>query len=452
LDKALYAWFIQQRSTGAPISGPLLQEKAKHFFTQLNTETADREFKASTGRLEKFKTRHGIRNVSIQGEKLSAAEENVEPFLQKLHKVIKEKNLIPKQIYNASKTGLLWKCLQQRTLVSCREKSAPGFKKAKDRLTVLGCTNATGTHKLKAVLTGKSAKPRCFRHANMEALPVIFKSQRNAWMNSEIFPEWFKKDFVPAVKSHQCSKSICSPKALLLIDICSAHPDELSSHDGSVTCLFLPPHMTSLIQPMDQGVLQAMKNRYKRKLLQKVICSQDIDQTQSIKDIVKLHTVKDALYMLSDAWYEASLKSSCKAYDKLRIHSDNSKSNSQPEFRGDNIAESMVKMLEHVQQPDNEEMPNAHGVEDWLNLENELPTSPQMSDQEILATVVGDSTESESVCSDEEDEGKDEKLVSTKEPAQCFKKCLSWMESQNDIDPVQLMQLRRMMDYAMRSS
>ena len=72
-----------------------------------------------------------------------------------------------------------------------------------------------------------------------------------------------------------------------------------------------------------------------------------------------------------------------------------------------------------------------------------------MSDEEILATVVGDSTESESVCSDEEE---DEKLVSTKEVAQCFKKCLSWMESQNDIDPVQLMQLRRMMDFAMRSS
>ena len=68
-----------------------------------------------------------------------------------------------------------------------------------------------------------------------------------------------------------------------------------------------------------------------------------------------------------------------------------------------------------------------------------------MSDEEILATVVGDLTESESVCSDEEDEGEDEKLVSTKEAAQCFKKCLSWMESQ-------LMQLRRMMDFTMRSS
>ena len=57
----------------------------------------------------------------------------------------------------------------------------------------------------------------------------------------------------------------------------------------------------------------------------------------------------------------------------------------------------MVEMLEHVQQLDNEEMPNACDVEDWLNLENELSTSPQMSDEEILATVVGGSMESESV-------------------------------------------------------
>ena len=60
---------------------------------------ADHEsFKASTGWLDKFKNRHSIRNLSIQGEKLSAAEETVEPFLQKLNKVIEERGLIPEQI------------------------------------------------------------------------------------------------------------------------------------------------------------------------------------------------------------------------------------------------------------------------------------------------------------------------------------------------------------------
>jgi len=59
--KALYTWFIQQRSSGSLISGPLLQKKAKHFSTQLNTEVAYREFNASTGWREKLKTQHGIR-------------------------------------------------------------------------------------------------------------------------------------------------------------------------------------------------------------------------------------------------------------------------------------------------------------------------------------------------------------------------------------------------------
>ena len=209
---------------------------------------------------------------------------------------------------------------------------------------MLGCTNATGTHKIKPVLIGKCAKPRCFKNVNMDALPVIYKSQRNPWMNSEIFVEWFSKEFAPAVKRHQRLQNIRSPKAQLMIDNCSAHPSELSSPDGSVMCMFLPLSTTSLIQPMDQGVLQAMKNRYKRKILQKVICAQDLDQTQSIKDAIKLHL--DALYMLYDAWNEASPKSICKAYNKLKVQSDNSQANSEPEQQ--HSAESLVEMLQHI--------------------------------------------------------------------------------------------------------
>lgn len=148
---------------------------------------------------------------------------------------MEEKSLPAEQIYNTDKTGLLWKCLSDRTLVSCCEKSAPGFKKSKDRFTFVSCTNATGTHKLKPVMIGKFAKPHCLK--NVE----IYKSQRNAWMNSEIFAEWFKKDFFPSVKCHQCAQNIRSPEALLLMDNCSAHPEELKTRNGSVTCMFLPP-------------------------------------------------------------------------------------------------------------------------------------------------------------------------------------------------------------------
>ena len=205
--------------------------------------------------------------------------------------------------------------LPDKTLVVCREKTAPGFKKSKDRLTVLVCTNATGTHKLK----------RASCHTSL---------------NSEIFAEWFKKDFVPAVKHHQHTQNICSPKALLLMDNCSAHPEELKSSDGSTT---------SLIQPMDQGVLQAAKNRYKRKLLQRVITNQDAETTQSLKEIKKKLTVKESIYMLADAWEEASAESIFKAFSKLQIHPNAETRLNNSEMQMESIvSESMMEIVNEV--------------------------------------------------------------------------------------------------------
>ena len=54
------------------------------------------------------------------------------------------------------------------------------------------------------------------------------------------------------------------PKDVLMLDNCCAHPNEekFVSADGKVIAKFLPPNVTSLIQPMDQGVLESIKCRY----------------------------------------------------------------------------------------------------------------------------------------------------------------------------------------------
>ena len=51
-------------------------------------------------------------------------------------------------------------------------------------------------------------------------------------------------------------------------------------------------------------------------------------------------------------------------FKNSKVWQDNSESTSQLKFREDNISEYMVEMLEHVQQLDNEEMPDACDVED----------------------------------------------------------------------------------------
>ena len=51
------------------------------------------------------------------------------------------------------------------------------------------------------------------------------------------------------------------PKVLLIMANCSPHPseEELNTDDSSSKSHFLQPNVSSLIQPMDQGVLECMK-------------------------------------------------------------------------------------------------------------------------------------------------------------------------------------------------
>lgn len=78
LDKAVYLWFVQQRCKGTPVSGPLLMGKALQLYPLLYPEDTDpTHFKAGTGWLKRFKERHGIRALSVQGESQSADTESV---------------------------------------------------------------------------------------------------------------------------------------------------------------------------------------------------------------------------------------------------------------------------------------------------------------------------------------------------------------------------------------
>ncbi|UYV74046.1 hypothetical protein LAZ67_11001968 [Cordylochernes scorpioides] len=72
LDAAVYTWFMQLRSQGQPISGPLISEKALEMNEKIG---GNPDFKASTSWLMCFKSRHGIRQLDIQCEKLSANTE-----------------------------------------------------------------------------------------------------------------------------------------------------------------------------------------------------------------------------------------------------------------------------------------------------------------------------------------------------------------------------------------
>ena len=460
VDGAVYLWFQQERSSRkTPISGDILMEKARIFNERFLADGTggDPDFKASTGWLKRFKERHGIRNLSIQGEVLSSNPSAVAPFLEQLGDIIAETELTREQVYNCDETGLYWKVLPHRTLVGPEETSAPGHKKSKERLTLLATSNATGTHKLPLVLIGKAAKPRCFKNVNMAALPVKYRNQKNAWMDSQLFEDWFRREFVPSVRRHLHDQGL-PEKAILLLDNAPAHPDTdaMQSQDGQIRCVFLPANTTPLLQPMDQGILEITKRTNRKSLIRKMLFENEDPQT-SIVDFIKSLTIKDAVYMSAAAWDSVTQSSIAKCWRKLNLGPEeeapegagdggtDAASTASSETTSDPELTELVRQLPHGQACTDEE------IQEWVDCDRDDPGWEMLNDDEIAETSVA-STSGRQDDADKEDDSEVQPIEppgpTHNEAMTMATKLMQWLERQPETDPTQLMLLKNIRDLA----
>ena len=86
---------------------------------------------------------------------------------------------------------------------------------------------------------------------------------------------------------------------LLLLDNAPSHP-KLTLNN--VTLQFLPANTTSKSQPMDEGIIQALKLRYRRRQLKKTIMKMNTNKTLNGSDLLKQISVLDAIYWISNSW------------------------------------------------------------------------------------------------------------------------------------------------------
>lgn len=63
INEALFLWFTQQRDKGMPLSGPIIQDKAKLLAEMLGD--TDKTFTACSGWLDRFKNRYVIRQLNL---------------------------------------------------------------------------------------------------------------------------------------------------------------------------------------------------------------------------------------------------------------------------------------------------------------------------------------------------------------------------------------------------
>ncbi len=284
LDERVYNWFITARSRNIPISGPIIQAKAREVASAIGLN----DFKASNGWLEAFRTRHCIVFRALSGESANVDLQTVEDWKLKMEMLLD--GYESRDIWNLDETGLFWRLLPSASLDQ-KSKQSKGGKHAKERLTVCLLCSCLG-EKFKPLVIGKSNMPRAFN----KTLPsnVIWRANAKAWMTGALFFNYMES-FNAFIKTQH-------RKVVLLLDNAPVH-GEIDME--CVKLVFLPATTTSVTQPLDAGIIKNFKVKYRSQLMMHVLSA--VDNTELNGDeIVKSVTLKHATHWIPLAWNQVS--------------------------------------------------------------------------------------------------------------------------------------------------
>ncbi|CAF0778558.1 unnamed protein product [Brachionus calyciflorus] len=285
VEEALYDWVTVTRQNSIPIPVYILKEKALEFYNKLKNENIPMKdnFEASDGWVRNFLERFQLASKLFSGESESAAVQEIPKFIDKLKALLESYS--PDNIYNADETGLFFRLGPNRTIAKKNE-NCKGSKKDKSRITILFAANVTGSNKVKPFVIGKSIRPRCMKYTDFSTLPVRYSANDSAWMTGEKWIGWLK-----------WFDSQLNEPSLLLVDNCPAHVDVSKINFRNLKIEYLPPNTTSLIQPMDAGIIRTFKSYYRKLLVCHLVKS--FDAKKKIEPV----SIKKCIEFIDDAWY-----------------------------------------------------------------------------------------------------------------------------------------------------
>ncbi|GJQ68580.1 hypothetical protein Trydic_g17132 [Trypoxylus dichotomus] len=208
-----------------PIDGKQQKALILYFQTQDEIEVKRKSFRASRRCLSRIKIQFNLKNIKIRREFVSGNDIASASLPEELQRIIAEKGYHP----HVDK-------MPQRTYIHKTAKRAPGFKAIKDILTLELCTNAGG-------------------------VPIFMQSSHKAWVTAILSTEWFHRCFFLEVKRYLEKEGLLF-KALLITNNAPGHPESLVTEDENIQVIFLPPNTTSLLEPLNQGIIRRFKAIY----------------------------------------------------------------------------------------------------------------------------------------------------------------------------------------------
>ena len=153
-----------------------------------------------------------------------------------------------------------------------------------------------GSDHRKVSVIGKVKNPQCLQKKYkmiVNEMAVDWYASKNAWMNGDIHRTIMTKF------NNQMRKA--GRHVLYVCDNASSHQVREYSH---IKLLMLPPNATSIVQPLDQGIIRSVKRRYKKKLAERYLVS--VENNKDVNTILKQLDIVAATNMVHNAWKETS--------------------------------------------------------------------------------------------------------------------------------------------------
>lgn len=274
---------------------------------------------------------------------------------------------------------------------------------------------------------------------NPRNFPVHYYNQQAAWITCDIFQDWFHKKFIPEVQSY-LKKEKLPQKTLLLLDNARSHPKEtvLRSDDGNFFVLFFPLNVTSIAQPMDQGVIETMKRLYRKELMMNLL-----DEVDLMK-FWKSFTIKDAIFTVANAWSGVKETTIKKAFYKIMTLEED-----ESIVEHDDEETTITELTELVRSADSFKEIDETEVERWTQCDKNEPGYQLLNEDDIVIQVLNqpgppqpDSSENESQ-NEESDGTVSVKRVTNREAEEAVNVLLDYFEQRGSSDLIDILNLRK---------
>ncbi|CAL1682039.1 unnamed protein product [Lasius platythorax] len=281
LEKRLFKWFRERKESGDSISYSQFKAEGLKFMDEFDgplSFNAKRQWlRACWTRFENLlKSRNAPKCTENLTRRSDHVEQSAEKFISKLMHRLEEEDIRKDKIYL-----MFMMKFTLRSLLPNTQKEIDIQKLGNDGLTIIFCTNATGSRKLSPFYFYEYKTQEALKY--LESKVDIPQTLKKDTLNQQIFADWYNNHFIKSVIRHQQETNV-SGKVLLLVKNRKKFilPEDTMQNDD-FEMLFFPPNMYK-IHALKHNIAEII--RYEFKKVSKDFCT-SYDMNIYIKSICK---------------------------------------------------------------------------------------------------------------------------------------------------------------------